>query len=77
MKSWSGRREKAENSYSGGLESHQESGPNTFVLFTRLFNMPLRNNVFMPWSERSFLERIIKFLVLQNPSFFFLTVSKQ
>lgn len=53
MKSWSGRREKTEDNSSGGLESHQESGPNTtFVLFMGLFNMPLRNNVFMPWSER-------------------------
>lgn len=39
-----------------------ESGPNTtFVLFLRLFNMPLRNNVFMPWPEKEFLESIIKF----------------
>lgn len=53
MKSWSGRREKIENGYSGGLESHQESGPNKiFVLFLRVYNILLRNNMFMPWSER-------------------------
>lgn len=34
MKSWNGRREKIENSYSGGLESHQKSGPNNICAFS-------------------------------------------